>query len=136
MKRQTAFQVNAFIRRVKRSTGNFADNVREMAVEDLMAAYSFTRPQAANVHRQVRAIFAPPAKQAPARQPRTLFRAAIALVLDSRNSYVHRNTMRRTYTAYLAAFYQGDADALEVFRKQIWNMLIDSNALQTAYATK
>ncbi len=67
---------------------------------------------------------------------RTLFQAAIAIVLDSDRAYVNREELRREYRAYVYAHTEGLSEEFEASRKRIWEILIESSALQQAYAAK
>ncbi len=64
---------------------------------------------------------------------RTLFQTAIAYVMDEKNHSVHSKTMEKEYSNYLYFHKSGDTDSWETARKAIWEMLIDSGALEKSF---
>ena len=54
MDRRTDRQARAFVARYFRSTGNFADNVREMGADDIASQYSFSLEQARWIYAAIR----------------------------------------------------------------------------------
>jgi len=64
---------------------------------------------------------------------RTLFQTAIEYVMDAKNHSVHSKTIKKEYSNYLSAFESGETDLLEISRKAIWEMLIDSGALEKSF---
>jgi len=64
---------------------------------------------------------------------RTLFQTAIEYVMDPKNHSVHSKTMKKEYSNYLYSYESGDTASLEIARKAIWEMLIDSGALEASF---
>jgi exoribonuclease R len=64
---------------------------------------------------------------------RTLFQTAIEYVMDAKNHSVHSKAMKKEYSNYLCSHESGDTDSWEIARKAIWEMLIDSGALEKSF---
>jgi len=64
---------------------------------------------------------------------RTLFQTAIEYVMDAKNHSVHSEAMEKEYSNYLYFHKSGDTASWETARKAIWEMLIDSGALEKSF---
>jgi exoribonuclease R len=64
---------------------------------------------------------------------RTLFQTAIEYVMDAKNHSVHSKAMKKEYSNYLCFHKSGDTASWETARKAIWEMLIDSGALEKSF---